>query len=157
MELLRQGLAMIDPQQDPKLTLNAVHNLAWLLADTGLYAEARRVVSENRSLYAEHGGALGLLRLYWLEGRVNAGLDHLTAAEHDLRAAYEGFEAAGLSYPAAIVALDLAAVELRQDRPDYAEALAHQAVRTFGALEIGREARKAVCLLEEATRRRSVN
>jgi tetratricopeptide (TPR) repeat protein len=154
IELLQEGLSLIDPQADPTLTLNAVHNLAWLMVDSGRFRDVRKILWDNRSLYEDHGGTVGSLRLRWLEGRVNAGLGKLTEAERDLQAAREGLEAAGLPYTDAIAALDLAELELRRSCPEPAEALALQAVGTFLSLKISREAQTAVLFLEEAARHR---
>jgi tetratricopeptide (TPR) repeat protein len=154
IDLLQEGLSLIDPDRDPKLKLNAVHNLAWFLVDTGRFRDARKILWENRPLYEQQGGAVGALRLRWLEGRVNAGLGKLDLAERDLEAAREGLESAGLPYTAAIAALDLAELELRRNRPEPAATLALQAVEVFLALEISREAQTAVLLLEEAAKRR---
>jgi len=154
IELLQEGMSLIDLERDPKLTLNTVHNLAWLMVDHSRFRDARKLLWENRPLYEQHGGAVGTLRLRWLEGRVNAGLRKLDLAERDLRMAQEGLESAGLPYTAAIAALDLAEVELRRNKPAEAESLALDAVRVFLSLDISREAHTAVLFLEEAAKRR---
>jgi len=152
--LLHEGLDLIDPEVDPKLAVNAAHNLAWLMIDCGRYREARRILWESLRHNSKHVGHLDRLKARWLEGRINSGLGKLDLAERDFRAAREGLESAGLAYTAAIAALDLAEVELRRKRPDEAESLALDAVRVFLSLEISREAHTAVLFLEEAARRR---
>jgi tetratricopeptide (TPR) repeat protein len=154
IDLLQEGLSLIDPEADPKLAVNSVHNLAWLMVDCGRYREARRILWESLPHNGEHVGHLDRLKARWLEGRVNAGLGKLALAERDLQAAREGLEAAGLPYTAAIAALDLAELELRRGQPEPAEALALQAVGVFLSLEIGREAQTAVRFLEAAAKRR---
>jgi len=154
IDLLQEGLSLIDPEADPTLTLNAVHNLAWLMVDRGRFREIRKILWDNRPLYEQHGGAVGTLRLRWLEGRVSAGLGKLPEAERDLLAAREGLAAVGLPYTSALAALDLAELELRRNRPEPAALLARQAVEVFLSLQIGREAQTAVLFLEEAARHR---
>jgi tetratricopeptide (TPR) repeat protein len=154
IELLQEGLSLIDPEIDPKLAVNSAHNLAWLMVDCGRYRDARRTLWASLPHNSRHIGHLDRLKARWLEGRVNAGLGKLTEAERDLQAAREGLEAAGLPYTAAIAALDLAELELRRSCPEPAEALALQAVGTFLSLKISREAQTAVLFLEEAARHR---
>jgi len=154
IDLLQEGLSLIDPAIDPKLAVNAVHNLAWLMVDCGRYREARRALWESLPANSEYIGHLDRLKARWLEGRINAGLGKLPQAERDLQAAREGLEAAGLPYTAAIAALDLAEIELRCNRIEHAEALALQSVGVFLSLEISREAQTAVLFLEEAAKHR---
>jgi tetratricopeptide (TPR) repeat protein len=154
IELLQEGLSLIDPEIDPKLAVNAVHNLAWLMVDCGRYREARRTLWESLPYNSPHAGHLDRLKARWLEGRVNAGLGKLALAERDLQVAREGLEAAGLPYTAAIAALDLAELELRQNQSEQAETLALQAVGVFLSLEISREAQAAVRFLEAAAKQR---
>jgi len=154
--LLHEGLELIDPAVDPKLAVNAAHNLAWLMIDCGRYREARRILWESLRHDSKHVGHLDRLKARWLEGRINSGLGKLDLAERDFRVAREGLESAGLAYTAAIAALDLAEVELRRKKPDEAESLALDAVRVFLSLEISREAHAAVLFLEEAARRRKM-
>jgi tetratricopeptide (TPR) repeat protein len=156
IDLLQAGLSLINPEADPTLTLNAVHNLAWFMVDRGRFRDVRKILWDNRPLYEQHGGAVGTLRLRWLEGRVNAGLGKLPEAQRDLQAAREGLAAAGLPYTSALAALDLAELELRRNRLEPAEALARQAVEIFLSLKISREAQTAVLFLEEAARHRLI-
>lgn len=157
IELLREGLSLIDPEKDPKLAVNAVHNLAWMMVDHGRFREARRILWESQPQNGKYIGHLDRLKARWLEGRVNAGLGKLDLAERDLQTAREGLAAAGLAYTAAIAALDLAEVELLRNQSDKAAALALQSIEVFLSLEIGREARMAVLSLERAIRRRLIS
>jgi tetratricopeptide (TPR) repeat protein len=154
IELLKEGLSLIDPAVDPKLAANAVHNLAWLMVDCGRYREARRILWQQLPVQSEPGGHLDRLKAHWLEGRLNAALGELPQAEKDLQAAREGLEAAGLPCSAAIAGLDQAGVELRRDHVDRAKALALRSARAFLSLEISREAQAAILFYEEAAKRR---
>jgi hypothetical protein len=101
-------------------------------------------------LFAQHGGRLSLLRLRWLEGRIHAGLGELERAERELLATREGFAATGNPYLTALVALDLAAVWLRQGRTPRVRQLVEEMIATFRALRIAREAVAALLILREA-------
>ena len=154
IELLQEGMALIDPAQDTQLAVAAAHNIAWLMVDARRYAEARRALWVSQHDTGSRTGRVEVLKARWLEGRVNAGLGHLDLAELDLRAAQAGLKAAGLPYTAALAALDLAEVEIRSNRQEQAQAQALQAVAAFLSLKISREAQAAVLFLERAAKRR---
>jgi tetratricopeptide (TPR) repeat protein len=150
ISLLRQGLSMIDADRDPWLVLASLHNLAWCMVDNQRYTEARELLRENFWRYERHGGAVDRLRLRWAFGEISAGLDDLEQAEHELSAAREGFIAAGLPYSAAIVALDLGHVLLRQGRNREAREVVREAAEVFQTLKIDREALGALLFLEKS-------
>jgi len=148
--LLRRGLDLIDEAAEPQLALAAIHNLVRSLADRGHMRAARTLLWKNNARYEQHAGRIDLLKRTWLEGQIAAGLGELDRATARLTEALDGFEEAGLGYQAALAALDLAAVWLRQDQSQTAAALVEQAMETFKALGIGREALAAFAVLQEA-------
>lgn len=150
VKLLRRGLTLVDEAAEPELALAAVHNIAWFLMELGHVRDARTILFKNRARYEEHAGRIDLLKRTWLEGQIAAGLGELDRATARLTEALDGFEEAGLGYQAALAALDLAAVWLRQDQSQTAAALVEQAIETFKALGIGREALAAFAVLQEA-------
>jgi hypothetical protein len=150
LALLLQGLDLIDFRQDSRLAVHAVHALLHNLVECGRYRQARIHLWRSRSLFARHGGRLSQLRLRWLEGRIDAGLGKLERAERDLLATREGFAATGNPYHAALVALDLAAVWLRQGKTRQVRQLVEEMIATFRALRIAREAVAALLILREA-------
>lgn len=150
VQVLRRGLDLIDEAAEPELALAAVHNIAWFLMELGHPREARTILLKNRARYEEHAGRIDLLKRTWLEGQIADGLGELDRATARLTEALDGFEEAGLGYQAALAALDLAAVWLRQEQPQTAAALVEEAMETFKALGIGREALAAFAVLQEA-------
>lgn len=151
--LLRRGLDLIEEAADPQLALAAVHNLARSLAECGHLRAARTLLGKHDARYERHAGRIDLLKRTWLEGQIADGLGELDRATARLTDALDGFERAGLGYQAALAALDLAAVWLRRDQPRAAAALVEEAVETFKALGIGREALAASAVLQEACER----
>lgn len=150
--LLEEGLALVDRQRDPGLVFGAVHNLARALMECGRYEQARETLRSNRP--EEPVGRVSLLKVRWLEGQIDAGMGALDRAEQALAEVHQGFEETGLAYKAALTALELAAVHLRQGRADEARSRVLEAVRVFTGLGIGREAMASVLVVREAFERR---
>lgn len=149
VRLLTDGLALIDRERDPQLTLSAIHNIAWFLVDSGRCRPARKLVFENRWRYDQQGGHLERLKLRWLQGLIDAGMGSLAAAEQALVEARQGFAEAGLRYHAALSGLDLASILLRQKRGKEARTVVLEATDVFLDLNIQREAVGAVVLLQK--------
>ena len=148
VRLLTEGLALIDSKRDPQLTLSAIHNIAWFLMEGEHFRKARNVVWEHRWRYTRHGGKVDLVKLRWLQGRIEAGLGNTAAAEEALREAKEGLEKEGLAYHAALSSLDLASILLRRGCSQEARAIVLEAAEAFLALDIQVEAIKAVLVLK---------
>lgn len=150
VDALARGLALIDHERDPALTLAAVHNLVHCLLDLDRCEEAARLLWRCRRLYAAHGNPLDLLRMRGLEARAAAGLGQEERAERifsDVRAA---FTTEGLHYDAAVVSLYLGAVWLDQGRTAEVVKLVNEMLITFHRLGIGREAAASVIMLRRA-------
>jgi tetratricopeptide (TPR) repeat protein len=111
---LRQGLALIDRDQEPRLLLMARHNLAWALNDSGKPEEALRQLESIRRSYPEFPDSWSGLRLQWLEGRIAIRLGKLEEAEQRLRAVLARFIEQGLGCNASMVTLDLAGLSPEQ-------------------------------------------
>jgi tetratricopeptide (TPR) repeat protein len=150
LQLIAKGLSLVEESLDPELVTAAIHNQMWFLVDCGRYDEARKLLFLNRWRYQQAEGRLHFLRLRWLEGRIDAGRGQLARAEAAFQESREGFEALGLGYKAATVALDLATAILRQGRATEASSLVLEAAEAFTALRIQREMLMAVLYLKEA-------
>ncbi|MBV8201588.1 MAG: hypothetical protein JOZ15_13285 [Acidobacteria bacterium] len=149
LALLVQGVELIDVDQDSSLAVSAVHAILINLVECGRYRQARIQLWRSRPLFARHGGQLWRLRLQWLEGRIHLGLGDLARAEREFTATRAGYATAGSPYKAALVALDLAAVWLRQGKTRQLRALVEEMIGTFRALRIAREAVAALLILRE--------
>ncbi len=150
LALLVEGMELIDVRLDSRLAMQAVHAILWNLVQCGRYRQARIHLWRSRPLFLLQGGRFSLLRLRWLEGRIHEGLGDLERAERELLATRAGFAAAGQPYNAALVALDLAAVWLRQGRTKQVRQIVDEMIATFRALRIAREAVAALLILREA-------
>jgi hypothetical protein len=149
LALLVQGLELIDVDQDTRLAASAVHAILINLVECGRYRQARIQLWRSRPLLVRQGGPLSL-RLQWLEGKIHAGLGDLARAEREFLATRAGFAAADSPYNAALAALDLAAVWLRQGKTVQVRELVEEMIATFRALRIAREAVAALLILREA-------
>lgn len=134
LRLTREGLALIEEERDPKLVLNAFHNLLWFQVESGRPREAQRFLESNRERLLA-AGETQRLDLLWLEGRIMAALNRTSDAQGFLDTAYQSFEAAGLAHKAANVTIDLAALALRQGEPLKARAFIRSAEDAFRDLE----------------------
>lgn len=153
LKLIRHGVKLVDEKKDPELVLTAGHDQLWLLIACERFEEARKILFLNRWRY-QGNGRITDLKLRWLEGRIDAGLEKLSRAEETFREVRAGFEEVSLGYQAAIASLDLAEVLLRQDKVEEARQVALQAAEVFMALEIHREAMAAVLFLRDCFERR---
>ncbi len=148
--LLRGGTELIDPDKDRRWLLAARHNEVLYLSEAGRQHEACRLLRETRSLYAQMGEAMNLLRLRWLEGKLaqaDGGLPEAAVAYLEVR---DAFVARGLGFDAALASLDLATVYLDQGRTDEIRGLASQMMPIFRALRVHREALAALLVFRRA-------
>lgn len=150
LQLINNGLSLVEEHREPDLVLAAVHNQIHFLIDCERYDEARKILFLNRGRFQDEAGHIFGLKVRWLEGRIDAGRGQQARAEEVLREVRDGFEAVGLGFNAALVTLDLAAVLLRQARAADASALVLEAAEAFTALRIHREMLMAVLYLREA-------
>ena len=148
--LLSEALGLLDAEKEPRAHLAAHHNLITVLAETGRFMEAQRLLVQTRPLYARFPEGWSRNRRSWAEGRIARGLGQLREAELHLRAARDGFAAEGVAYDAALVCLDLAALYAGQGRPADLQRLAQEMLPIFSSRQIGREALAALAFLRQA-------
>jgi len=148
--LMRAALDLLDHERDPVLIAQVLRGMITFLADLGHFRAARRLLWRCRLLLVEHGNALDLLRLRWLEGRIFAGLSDFPRAELAFQETRAGFAKHEQVYPAAMAGLDLAALWAQQGRLDEIQALAQEMIATFRALRIAREAIVTLLILQRA-------
>jgi tetratricopeptide (TPR) repeat protein len=150
LRFLNEGLRQIDPAQDPKLVLAAVHGLLWCLVDTGHAAEANLLLGEARALYEAHGERFDQLRRLWLEGRIAIQLEEDEKAEQTLQQVREGYREADIAFDVALVSLDLATLWLRQGRTNEIAEILDETIAIFRARNLQREALGALLMLRRA-------
>ncbi len=150
--LLDQGLALVSTGREPALVLAAYHNLIYYLSELGNSEGAARLLRQARPLYAKLGGALDLVKLRWLEGKIEVGRGELSRAETFLREARTEYTNRGLSYESALVTLDLAAVWLAQGETQNVRRSVEEMFVAFQSHRVRPEALAALRLLGEAAR-----
>ncbi len=150
IEALKQAASRVDSEKEPRhlfairfnMTVNALH-LGWFDRTEGW-------VEEARELALRLGNELDLVRVLWLEARVSAGLGRLEEAEVALEQVVWEFTARSLVFDAALAALELARLFLRQGRTAEVRGLALRIAPVFQRLEVDREALEAVNLFWQA-------
>lgn len=147
--LISEGLALIDPAQEPGLILTAFHEIVLRLVDCGLFRRARLVLWQIQWRYRKDRNRLNLLRLEWLWGKIYTGLEEFDRAEAALQAARRGFQRAEQIYDAALCSLDLAMLWTLQERRAEVKALAREMIATFRKYNIAREAIGVLLLTRE--------
>lgn len=150
LALLERGLEHLDPESDPMTYLAGQHARVGVLIRLGAYDEAQHLLDGCRPLFELHYPPLGRLKLRWVEAMLLAGRNELTAAAARFSEVRQSFLAHGQPYCAALVALDLGWVLLRQGQSGQATEVVLAAAQQFRALKIPREALAAVLLLERA-------
>jgi tetratricopeptide (TPR) repeat protein len=150
-----EALRLLAPygRDDDALLLAALHNLLWCATELGYVKVVAECLPRVRPLYGT--GRLNRLRLRWVEGLVAAGLGDAAAAEDDFQAVRAGFAAAGLAFPAAMVALDLALLWDREGRQAEILTLAEEILASFRALRVSRETVASLMLLRRACEARA--
>jgi tetratricopeptide (TPR) repeat protein len=155
-QLLCQGLSMIDRKRDGKLVLQALHNILLFRVEIGEYEAASRQIRQMWPLYTAHASWIDRAKLRWIEGQIAAGLGHLEQAEALLLQTKQDLDGAGVGYEAALTALNLAEVWLRQGKTATVREMVAELVLTFRSLGVEREDLAAVLLLREAVERDEV-
>lgn len=155
IRLNKQAVELIDRRRDPALFLMAMHNDLLFLVELRRYEEAKFQLFKSRRYFIYEDRA-NSLRLRWIEGRIEYGLENLVSAEIAFREVKEGLTEEGMSFHAALASLELAMVLLSQDRLDEAEKEVLAVRDILAAVEVYREFLGSVIFLEELFRRRTV-
>lgn len=150
IDLLRQALELLDPQEEPRMVLAARHNLILYLSEVGAHREAFTQLFHTRPLYLHIGDRIILLRLRAIEGKVAAGLGRLEQAEVAYKEVREAFVELGMDYDAAVVALELAAIYARERRSEDLRRLSEEMLPVFQSRSIHREALVALAMFRQA-------
>ena len=155
IDLLRDALAKIDTEREPRLLLLVRHNQANCLVSAGRAQEAKKMLPELKKLVSEQGSRVDALRSLWLEGRIARGLNKLDEAEKVFARMRDEFVERGIAYDAALASLDLAAVYAQQGRTGEMKQLAEEMMPIFRSRDVHREATAALLVFQRAAKTES--
>jgi tetratricopeptide (TPR) repeat protein len=136
IRFIRQAIDLIDPPREPRLLVCATHNLIWFLNENGHQGQAAACLDGARRLYAAAGDRRHLALLRWLEGKLAPTLGQ---AEEHLHQASEELAREGLSYEAALAAMDLAVLYAGERRGAEMRRQAEQMLPLFRSGDMYRE------------------
>jgi ATP/maltotriose-dependent transcriptional regulator MalT len=148
---LERARELLDPERQPFLYLFTVVGAVPTLLDGGRYREAERILARAEGTIAA-AEPWWRLRFRFLAGRAAFGLGDLDRAAALLDEARQGFVAQDLPCDAAIAALELALVSLRQGRTAEVRALTRQIAPILQHHGVDREALATLALFERSVR-----
>src|SRR5262249_24745965 len=114
------------------------------------YAEAEAALPAVRELAEGLGNELDLIRVVWLSAHEAAGKGLQQEAVAGLEQVRQCFSASEPPYDAALAALDLALLYLKEGNSGKVKALTREMAPIFRALRIARESLAALSLFQEA-------
>ena len=136
VRLIRHSMDLIDPPREPRLMVCATHNFIWFLNESGRAGEAASSLQSARRLYRQAGDRQHLGRLRWLEGKLAPRLESAEGALSDAR---DELAREGLSYEAALAAMDLALLYAGESKGIAMRRLADQMLPLFRSGAMYRE------------------
>jgi tetratricopeptide (TPR) repeat protein len=150
VELIPQGLALLDGELEPRLALAARQELAWFLNECGCCEHAQCQLDSCRRSLGASGDTRTELRMEWLETRIAHRSGRWQEAEHRLGGLLQRFVAAGLGDEAALVMLDLVTLYLELGQRGEICRLADELLPAVLALDIHRQAAAALVAFQQA-------
>jgi tetratricopeptide (TPR) repeat protein len=157
LRFFERSLELLDRERDPELVAAAFHNRIVCLTEHGCYQEAGELLLESGLRRTFAGQPLKLIRLRWLEARIQAGIGRLDRAEAIFQEVWQSFQGFRLEFDAALAGLDLAEVWLRQGKDRQLAALAAKIGKTFQAVGLPKEAALAFDYLRVAAEMQMVD
>lgn len=157
LRALREAVPRLRPEVDLRTFVVCAHNVVSCLNQTGYSIAARAMVADLRRLHESLGDALNLLRLTWLEARIDLELGAEERAEKGLLAVRQGFIDRGMAYFAALASLELAEIYAGRQDPLLMQRLAEEMLPIFQSQGIHREATAALIVFREAVAMRGAN
>lgn len=146
------GLALcrIDREQEPHLFRTAILNTVGALIDLNQLDRAETLLASAGPLLEEIGGAIDKLKVRWVEAKIARAAGRYHQAERTFREIRRAFAEERMPYYVALVNLELCAIWLHSRQTDELRTAVAEALSTFLALGIEREALASVILLDQA-------
>ncbi len=149
---LREGLARIEPGEDPRILLTGTHNVILYLSKGGAPGAAAQLLERGRPLYQDLGDPMMMARLRWVEGAVAMGLGRLAEAERAFCEVRDFYADHALGVDVTFVSLELAEVYLQKRRHHLVKKIAGELIPLGTSLGLRQEAFLARLLFEKASR-----
>lgn len=124
--LLKEGLAILKAETDPRFAASALHWLGVLRAEAGAGSEALALLQRARDLYAEVGDLENQARVWFAEGMIGAEEGRSEESDRALLEAERGFLEIGSGRSAAQVLLQRTLHGLRRGRAEEIRCLGAQ-------------------------------
>ncbi len=150
LEALRAAVPRIDESVEPRLYGGLLFNLCANLVDLSRFAEAYEILPGVRERFVAQGNDFELVRLSWLDGKIQEGQGRTEEAIATIDQVRKDFTFRKKPDDAALAGLDLAAIYLDAGRTAETRVLARQMAKVFGSFGIKREEFAAVRLFVEA-------
>jgi len=144
---------LVERRGDPRMTYLFRFNLAANCVHLGHHTQATELVEQVRGVAAFIGDDIFLLRLKWLEGRIQAGLGRREQALRLLAEAREAFAAEEMFYDVTLALLEESALLLDENRTQEVKVLTQELPRVFESKGVHREALAALRIFQEAVER----
>ena len=153
---LMEAAPLVEASGDRRLLFALRFNMTDDLCNLERFEEAAALSPQVREMAAQQGNELDLLRVRWLEGRVEAGQGRRSQAAEAFAQVRTEFASRGMGFDAALATLDLAALYLKEGRTVEVKDLAREMVSLFHAQGVHREALAALRLFRDAAEREAV-
>lgn len=152
ISVLREGLARIEPGEDPRLLLMGTHNVITYLSESGAPREAVKLLERSRPLYENLGDPIVIVRLRWLEGQIALKFGRYGEAERAFCEVREFYLDRGLGAEVMTSSLHLAEVYLQEKRRQLVKKVAGEVIPLGTSLGLRRQTFLARLLFEKASR-----
>lgn len=149
-----RGLALLEPEREPRLEALARYNAIRFMVTLGRFPEAEVALFRARAVLLPVFGRVDLVKLRWLEAQIDAGKQRLERAEKTFGEVRAELLTLEMGFHAALATLDLAHVCVEQEEWQRAETYAREAGAMFSALGVDREMLAAVLVLVRCVERR---
>lgn len=120
IELVQDGLALIDPQREPRLEWCGRHTLTLFLNDAGRPREALTLLEISRPLYEQFQDPWTRIRLHWLEGKIARSLGDLAEAEETFKRLWYDLQSSTYAFELTLLSIDLAEVYVAREKHEEA-------------------------------------
>ena len=151
-DTLKATTPALTQTQDERLRLDWTHNFLHCVAELVSPWVALSLFDRALPLYQSQGAPLFNLRAYWFLGKLTVRIGAPERAAELFADIRQRFLDRGMSYDAALIALDEAHALLQAHRNLECADLARAMVGVFEALQIDREATAALLLFAEAAK-----